>query len=334
MQENAVDSPTLPADLESWCSARLQALGDKFVRAEPLRVEASHRLFYRIFTDGHPQILMASPPQLENNTRFVHLDEVFLRHNVPVPLIRAQNPAQGWFLLEDLGDTHLEDVYDSPLEATALKAAVELLAVIGEVQDPAIELYDAQRLHQELQIFHEWFARQWLQLTPTADDMTTIDQQLVAAMEAQPKSCVHRDYHCRNLLYHNSRLGVVDFQDALHGPMLYDIASLLGDCYYRFSTDTVDFWLNHFIRNNPRLADLPAETVRRWFDWTTIQRQLKAVGIFARLSLRDGRATHLRYILPVLQQVLATTIKYPELAMLYDHVAEAIERVPARLAAG
>ena len=300
----------------NWVTRQLQANGSHLDRIDALRVEASNRCFYRINTDTAKLVLMTSPPALERNEQFVALAELFAAHALPVPKVVASNFEEGWFLMSDLGRVHLEEAYATGAREPSIKAAIDTLAILGEVRDPRIEPYDADRLNMELAIFTEWFVGNLLQQNALVGTTERPFAALVEAAEAQPRSCVHRDYHCRNLLYNDGALGIVDFQDALHGPVLYDLASLLRDCYYTFDENEIDQWLNYFVALTPSLSGQRPATIKRWFDFTAIQRQLKAIGIFARLHLRDAKSSHLTHIRPVLAGLIQLTGNYPELQPL------------------
>lgn len=294
----------------------MHASGSRLTRIDALRVEASNRCFYRIHSDGANLVLMTSPPELERNEQFVALAQLFAARAIPVPKVAASNFEQGWFLMSDLGTVHLEEAYATGEREPAIKAAIDTLVVLGDIRDPRIEPYDADRLNMELAIFTEWFVGNLLQQDARADATEAPFALLVEAAEAQPRSCVHRDYHCRNLLYNDGTLGIVDFQDALHGPVLYDLASLLRDCYYSFDESEIDRWLNYFAALTPSLRAQEQPTIKRWFDFIAVQRQLKAIGIFARLYLRDGKSSHLPHIMPVLARLIQLTGIYPELQQL------------------
>lgn len=315
----------VPRNTILWCEAALSASDETIVDVEPLRVEASHRCFYRIRTATRTVVLMDSPPALERNHQFARLGAVFHEHGVPVAGILAADQSQGLFLLEDLGDVHFEDIYGSDLEAGALRAAIALLPRLGAIENPAIEPYSVERLYMELDIFSEWFMGKLLGLEIYTGVFQGISEDLVNTINAQPKCCVHRDYHCRNLLYNQGQLGVVDFQDALHGPILYDVASLLRDCYHTFPEPTVTYWLDYFVSLSPQLEGISREQITTWFDCTAIQRQLKAVGIFARMNLRDGKSTHLQYIMPVLERIQTCARHYPQLRPLVEQLDDCIK---------
>jgi aminoglycoside/choline kinase family phosphotransferase len=311
----------------AWCNAEFkQRFFEGGWRLSPLQVEASHRHFYRVapkVSSGPSLVLMASPPDLERNEQFVALQSVFSTHHVPVPEIRAQNDELGLYLLTDLGQTDLEACYSTELQDAAIQTAIKMLHLIAPIRDSALEDYDEARLRMELSLFEEWFLAGLLE-HPEFQLPADAIEQLVAAVQMQPKSCVHRDYHCRNLLYHDGQLGIVDFQDALIGAAFYDLASLLHDCYHAFNTDDIDKWLAYFLSGSARFDHLEHRVARRMLDFTAIQRQLKAIGIFARLQLRDQKSSHLTYISPLLRRMVKLLAGYPELAPLQMQLSSCI----------
>ena len=305
-----------------------------------LRVEASHRIFYRTVGDTPTTwVAMSSPPELENNDQFLALAQLFHAHGLGVPQILHKDLALGYFLMQDLGDTHLEDLYPPPQTATDLransathpsaekgiKAALDTLHRLQPTSSALIPSYDQARMEMEFDLFSEWFVQKLLGAEISAAQqylLTKAKQVLVRAMLEQPQACVHRDYHCRNLLYQDDnsgqlpKVGIVDFQDALIGPALYDPASLLRDCYYTFSEQNIDTLLGHYIDASPLFAQYNFDAtsdhakIKNWFDFTAMQRQIKAVGIFARLHLRDGKSSHLEHIPTVMKRLVAVASDY------------------------
>ena len=264
----------------------------------PLPVEASHRVFYRVDTDTGRFVVMSSPPELENNTRFVEFARRLLDLGIPVPQILAFSPAHGYVLMTDLGDSDLRTVYETPDRDAALNAALDVLITLQQAPIDGFKPYSLDRLHDELAIFSTFLAAPAVHRAPDSRDaLADAFARLAERVYAQPRCLIHRDFHCRNLLFNNDRLGVVDFQDALIGPASYDIASLLHDCYYEFSDTEREHWLATFQAASPHWTDL--DTLRHAVEVTALQRQLKALGIFARLHQRDGKSSHLVYIQPV-----------------------------------
>ena len=185
---------------------------------------------------------------------------------------------------------------------------------IQSVASDVVPPYEVSRFRDELGIFTEWLVQRFLRLeTPALMDDAW--ETLIEATQAQPTVTVHRDYHSRNLLLcDDGNLGIVDFQDALVGPVTYDLVSLLRDCYHLFPEATVAEWLTRYLQRAN--CGMTARDFRRAFDLTGVQRHLKAAGIFARLKLRDGRDSHLHDIAPTLRRVADVTAGYPELVDL------------------
>lgn len=326
-------------ELNAWCQAQLQSQQNTGtpptaqqrpnISLQALRVEASHRHFYRVRDDSLEQswVAMWSPPELENNPQFVALASVFA--GLGTPQVLAQDHDRGFFLMEDLGEIHLIDAYQQDAKnqlhlAQCVNLALDALIPFQTVQDPAIPTYDEDRLVMEFDLCAQWLVEGLMNksLEPeTTDVLASSRQLLIDAMLEQPRVCVHRDYHCRNLLVtgsdSNAKLGIVDFQDALIGPALYDPASLLRDCYYIHEESLIISSLERFAEHNHKLRGVSLNTLTWWLDACAIQRQLKAIGIFARLHLRDNKSSHLGYILPTLRRLTVLTEIYPDLEQLH-----------------
>ncbi len=280
--------------LLSWLSARF---GRPPESIETLRPEASFRSFYRIDTPTGPAVVMDAPPAKEDAARFVRLARLMSSHGIPVPIIYQADVSQGFVLMEDLGSTHLIDCYRQNQAADVLHLAVDILQVLQCLPSAELPPYTEDRLNDELTIFSEWFVDKALQ-TAMPDFWQEFSVELAKTVADQPVVAVHRDYHCKNLLVRDGRLGIVDFQDALAGPALYDLASLLRDCYWVFDESTVQSMLARYLSATTLHFENPLDLL----NCTALQRQLKAIGIFARLCLRDGKPSHLDYIDGVLGQ--------------------------------
>ncbi len=305
---------------QAFLWAKAQLTGFESATLSSLRAEASFRAFYRLQSADDSVVLMISPPDKEQNRQFERLAAVFSSAGIPVPEILAAEQASGWYLLTDLGSAELADAYGTAAEGAGIEAALTTLIELQAVEDPAIPPYTPIRFREELDIFADWFANGLLG-TRLPKDVDPVFRLLVDRMPTQMQCCVHRDYHCRNLLFDpdSGRLGVVDFQDALTGPVSYDLASLLHDCYHSFSDQDVVRWRNWYLAHTP--LPLNPETFAEDLTLTAIQRQLKAVGIFARLKLRDGKITHLHHILPVLESTTRLAKPLPALSPLADWLA-------------
>ena len=303
---------------KKWCANILADLGHSFKRYELLLAEASHRIFYRLYTETNSLVFMISPPSLENNSQFLKLSKLFVRFDLPVPEILHFEAEQGYFLMHDLGTTHFKDIYDTNTEELAIKSAISALYEFQKISDPIIPNYSAQRLEDELSIFDNWIIDEVLDGRFPKVIETRASKKLIAQAMEQPQVCIHRDYHCRNLLFENGRLGIVDFQDALIGPGFYDLASLLCDCYHNFSIAKVDKYLTFYLEGSDLYREIPFDTAKGWLMMTASQRQIKAIGIFVRLWLRDNKPSHLRYIPHVMNALIQQTEGYPDLESLHQ----------------
>ena len=247
-----------------------------------------------------------SPPATENNEQFVALAQVFRDHHVPVPHIHGFDATAGFFVVDDLGSVEFLDVYQDEVQrVVVIRLALEALVQIQQVRSAQVPPYLQQRLLDELHIFAEWCCEKTLETN--ADPMERIADELTAEIDRQPKVTIHRDFHSRNLLLDDDRLGIVDFQDALVGSSVYDLASLLYDCYFEHKQAHIDHWIDHF-RTLALLADLPMLEHRSAFvralEIVALQRMLKAVGIFCRLWLSQHKRSHLPYVVPVITRVI------------------------------
>ena len=303
---------------KSWCSEILSQLGHSLQGQELLKAEASHRTFYRLYTNTSTFVFMISPPSLENNAQFVNLSQVFTQHHIPVPKVLEHTPEMGHILMTDVGNKHFEDIYDTETEPLAINNAIDTLTDIQNITHDGIPDYTVQRLEEEMTIFDEWIIKEMLNSTYIAASETKSSRILVDQTQEQDQVCVHRDYHCRNLLFSNNSLGIVDFQDALIGPAFYDLASLLYDCYHEFQEDHLYQYLTYYLATSTRHKDLTVSAAERWLKLTAIQRQIKAVGIFVRLFLRDNKKTHLKYVPSVMKMLIQLMSKQPEMKSLEE----------------
>ena len=312
------------AELEAWCAGQL----GETAAFEALPAEASQRRFYRVRCASGSRIVMDAPPETENNQQFRVLSRVFRSRGVLVPEVLAYDQ-RGFFIVTDFGNTLLEAAYAQGRTDAALAAALATLVRMQRIRDDAIPRYEAQRFRDELAIFSEWLVARFLGLDLPRFAAPAMEA-LIDATQTQPQATLHRDYHCRNLLLQDDgSLGVVDFQDALVGPVTYDLVSLLRDCYAFFSEAAVAQWRRRYLAMTDWGMD--EADFRRAFDFTGMQRHLKAAGIFARLHLRDGRASHLKDIAPTLRRVVAVGRGWPSLRQLADWVQA--QALPATLRA-
>lgn len=322
----------------AWIDEQLARRQQRRTAITALPSAASFRRFTRVFIADASFIGMYAPPDRENNPQFVRLSSHLRGHGIPVPEVIAADLERGFLLVTDYGDCHFQQIYGTAQETAALAAAIEALIRIQRIPpSQLIPTYTEARMHDEFELFPTWLVQGLLELEPTKAERSLLDatqQRLVSIMTTQPTCCVHRDYHCQNLLWHEQGgVGIVDFQDALWGPIAYDLASLLRDCYHRFEEGDVARWRSHYLlaRRDAGLPRVDADSFAVNMDWTALQRQIKAVGIFSRLALRDGRDRHLRDIAPVLERIIEVAQRYDPLRPFADFIAERVR--PAAVAA-
>jgi aminoglycoside/choline kinase family phosphotransferase len=290
--------------LSRWVT---QDLGLGAVRIEVASADASFRRYFRAFLpDGSSRVVMDAPPAQEDIGPYLKVASLLHGAGVHVPAIHAVDRERGFVLLEDLGSTpFLPELRKRGRASVLYSAALDTLARIQiDALDAARELapYDAAALRRELELMPEWFCSRHLQIFLGPAERELIERTFLWLIDqalAQPVVFVHRDYHSRNLMVlPNDETGVIDFQDALVGPVGYDIVSLLKDCYISWSRAEVERWVLSYrqrllTRGASSLAGSSDREFLRRFDLIGVQRHIKVLGIFARLWWRDGKAGYL-----------------------------------------
>lgn len=298
-----------------------RALGGRSARVEPASEDASFRRYFRVHLDGTTRILMDAPPPQEDCRPFVQVTRLLADAGVNVPEIHVADLDHGFVLLSDLGSClYLDALGESSADGLYGDALDTLVRFQARGDASSLPPYDATRLRDEMRLFPDWFLARHLGLTvdrAAAQVLTDGFEFLLRQCLAQPQVLVHRDYHSRNLMRVAERNpGVLDYQDAVRGPIAYDLVSLLRDVYVCWPEHRVADWVTGW---QARAADagllegVDADTVRRWFDLTGIQRHLKVAGIFARLWYRDAKHRYLADIPLTLDYLLAVAARHPEL---------------------
>lgn len=316
--------------LSGW-AARL--LGDRYDTIEPASADASFRRYFRVrLTTGETYIAMDAPPDKEDSRPYINIARRLRALGLNVPEILAQDLDQGFLLITDLGNqSYLQALSADTVErlyGDALGALVVLQA--GIYTDSAfLPPYDANLLRREAELFREWYLGRHLGVALSVTQHETLDRSfeaLVQAAVAQPQVWVHRDYHSRNLMVtypHNP--GILDFQDAVRGPVTYDLVSLLRDCYIAWPRSRVEEWAKGYYalagKSGLPVGEDDGEFLR-WFDWMGVQRHLKAIGIFARLCHRDDKPGYLKDIPRTLGYVIDVCGRHPPLASLHELLGE------------
>ena len=308
--------------IQDWLTSALRL---KVRAVEPASSDASFRRYFRAFAEDATYIVMDAPADKEDVRPYLKVSSLLEPLGVHVPHVHAQDIERGLLLLEDLGTTPYlarltagED--PEPLYADALAALVKI-QVGGARASAALAPYAREELEREMALMPEWFLARHLALTLTAEEVRLLHSTfefLTREALSQPAVFVHRDYHARNLMcVAHANPGVIDFQDALRGPVGYDLASLLKDCYIAWPRERVVGWV-HAYRSRLGAAGGPvgadAQQFLRWFDLIGVQRHVKVLGIFCRLWYRDGKSGYLPDLPRTLAYVRECCALYPQLA--------------------
>lgn len=297
--------------------------------------DASFRRYFRVHQHDHSRIVMDAPPEHEDIDSFVRIAEFLSSTGTHVPRIFAKNLEQGFLLLSDLGNTSYLSALNEQSADALYRAAIDEIIKMQLAPTADIELasYDDEKLLAELRLFPDWFIQKHLSLTPPPE-LNAVFELLIANASEQPQYFVHRDYHSRNLMLGaDNEVGVIDFQDAVIGPVTYDVVSLLRDCYIEWPQTRLDNWLDYYleqaVENQLLTGDDRSEFIR-WFDLMGLQRHLKVLGIFCRLNYRDGKAGYMNDLPLTLKYVLRVTARYPELAPLHQYLTQSPEVMAIR----
>jgi len=316
--------------LAQWAADQIEQLYQHIIPAQMVTVsgDASFRRYFRINyqKNGIQQswIAVDAPPEHENSRQFVDIAKLWSSAGVKVPTVLAFDEPQGFMLLEDFGDVLLHPELTAEAADALYKSSIDSLIELQQLpKADNIPHYDRPLLDREMALFPDWLCEKHLGLMLSIDDkamLTEVFDTLAKTALAQTQVVVHRDYHSRNLmvckanapLHDEDFIGIIDFQDAVYGALTYDLVSLLKDCYIQWPRDQVLIWLNYFKAHSPQSAGLSQEQLVRDFDFMGMQRHLKAAGIFARLSIRDGKHDYLNDVPRTCDYILQTARLYPE----------------------
>lgn len=325
--------------LQHWVAAELQADDPAGLPLVMVSGDASFRRCFRAVQNQKTFIAVDAPPEHEDSAAFVKVCGMFRDAGVHAPEVYAVDCEQGFMLLEDLGDAMVlpemlacQASQDINKPDRIYRIAIDTLVRIQLCgNQDLLGAYSRTELRREMDLFTEWFLLAFLELDLSAAEKDLIDQTMTVledAALAQPTVLVHRDYHSRNLMLLEQtptaegdnadvfELGVIDFQDAVHGPYSYDLVSLLRDCYIRWQPEQVASWGRYYLtaaQSQGLLSGLAEAAFFRDFDLMGLQRHLKVMGIFCRLYLRDNKSQYLADIPLVSKYFLEVSSRYPEL---------------------
>jgi aminoglycoside/choline kinase family phosphotransferase len=297
----------------------------------PASSDASFRRYFRLdvlpaLRDklGATLVAMDAPPERENVPAFIHVDGLLMDAGVTVPAIVARDVERGFLLLSDLGTTTYMQRLDADNAAFMYSDAVDTLLKFQLASQPGVlPAFDRAFALREMNLFPEWYVAKHLGITMTDQQKAQLDQvfdAICANVLAQQQVYMHRDFHSRNLMFlEQGNPGVLDFQDAVYGPVTYDLASLLRDAYIQWDEELVLDWVVRYWQSAKRLG-LPVnpdiDAFYRDFEFMGMQRHLKILGIFCRLNYRDGKSIYMGDLPTVMDYVRKTANRYKELKPL------------------
>lgn len=316
--------------MTDWLRNDLQL---KVARIVPASADASFRRYFRILVDGAPFIVMDAPPDKEDCAPFIRIAQALHEMGLNVPRIEHANLEAGFLLLSDLGEDSYLSVLNGDTVDQLYRDAIDALLQMqqqGRTSSFVLPVYDRPMFIAEMELFCHWLLGQHLELSINGSDQLMLTQTfdlLVDNAVSQPRVWVHRDYHSRNLMARENNPGILDFQDAVFGPMSYDLVSLLRDCYIEWPVARQQQWCDYYCDGAEARGLLKADErhqFKRWFDLMGVQRHLKAAGIFARLYHRDGKDGYLADIPRTLTYVCWLAADYPELRGLVGLIEQRV----------
>jgi aminoglycoside/choline kinase family phosphotransferase len=307
-------------------------LGENGVDITVASADASFRSYWRASTQDKTWIVMDAPPDLEDVRPWVDIDARLRAAGLHAPEVLAVDIENGFVLMEDLGaHTYLPELNDATVDRLYGDALDALLRMQERIPAADLPVFDATRTIPEMELLGDWFLLRHLGFEPSCDEWDVIENALrhiANAADEQPRRFMHRDYHSRNLLMATQdNPAIIDFQGAMLGPITYDLASLLRDCYIAWPTERVDAWVEAYRGKLAAagIVDVGGARFRRWFDLIGLQRHIKVLGLFCRLNYRDGKASYLNDLPLVVKYVLDVASVYPELVDFSTLLKRAID---------
>jgi aminoglycoside/choline kinase family phosphotransferase len=310
--------------LTNWVTAVLQVSHQQLT---PLANDASFRRYFRVQAGDVRYVVMDAPPDKESCKPYAAIAKSFYQLGLNVPMIHAEDFDQGFLLLTDFGDHLYLHKLNSQTAPQLYQAALQELLLMQScqrIENYVLPKFDAALYRREMTLFRDWYLEKYLKVTLSSPELDVLEktyQLLIADALSQPQVCTHRDYHSRNLMVvaGKQQPGMLDFQDAVWGPITYDLLSLLRDCYIDWPPAQVEAWALQFqqqaLKAGLMTEDDPQQFLR-WFDWIGLQRHLKCIGIFSRLSQRDQKPGYLQYIPRIIRYAQRVCDRYPEFAEL------------------
>jgi aminoglycoside/choline kinase family phosphotransferase len=320
-------------EAKKWLESSSILKDSKSYEITPISSDASFRRYFRITSSklDHTLILMDSPPEKEPLQKFLSRAEIFDELKIKIPTIYSRNSLMGFLIIEDFGDTTLlKKISENKDPATLLILAIDILLKIEteykkkrNAFNRRVQVFSKKIILEEIDLFRNWYVGTHLDQKYKCfplHNFQTFTELLISSMLREPQTLIHRDFHSKNLMYlsKSKKIGVIDFQDALIGPLTYDLVSLLKDAYTDYNEDVENTCLKYFFEKikERQLVKGSFESFKTSYDYTAIQRNLKIIGIFCRLKYRDNKDSYMRYLNKLNQRTLAISENYSELRFI------------------
>ena len=317
--------------LKRWA---IETLDSSQIEINPINSDASFRNYYRVSDhSGNTYVIMDSPPDKENNEQFIFISELLTKMEIPSTVVYAKDLSMGFFILSDLGPaTLLDRNMDTRIKTKREKLYTEAINILLLIQKNGnnfvdqLPVYDLELLETEMNLFLDWYCIKELGISAAQLNEFNLGKCFKYLSESALKQVqvfAHRDYHSRNIMISKrGELGIIDFQDAVLGPITYDLVSLLRDCYIELSENEIRHWLEVVYQRliNDNLIHISYEKFEVEFDLMGCQRHLKAIGIFSRLKHRDGKPNYMKDVPRTLGYLKKISKKYDVLEPLNNFV--------------
>lgn len=320
--------------LNKWLKLQLDSTS---FTLSPLAGDASFRRYFRLYHSNKTQIVMDAPPEQETLQPFIVISALLREVGVHAPRVHAQDSTQGFAILDDFGDILLLNRLSVHTAEKLYETAIATLISMQNCHNStlsALPRFDYSFIMTELTVFREWFLDHYLKLQLSVEEKNILDETfdwLAKEIIQQPQVFIHRDYHSRNIMLlddelgravpkdqDNIQLGIIDFQDAMQGPLTYDLVSLLKDCYIQWSQDQVIQWASRFYEKTSAIYQWSFSEFICAFNLCGLQRHLKVLGVFSRLHIRDKKSNYLQDLPLTLHYAMQCLESYKELESFYQ----------------
>ena len=311
MEQNKLD------DLTKWVK---QYYSSDF-SIEKASSDASFRSYYRVISQDDTKIIMDAPPKHEPLTSFLDITKRLSTAGLNVPVIHEVDDSKGYILMSDLGKKIYLDALNKETVYCLYTDAIDALCHIqNRVSSDDLKKFDMKEQLIEMQLFSDWFINKHLKIELSHEQEDTLEQcytEIAKTLLDIPQTFIHRDFHSRNLMITNkNNPGILDYQDALIGPLTYDLVSLLKDCYIDWDDEITYKMMGSYLQRLNKDVVMDHSQFEYWFDITGVQRHLKAIGIFSRLNYRDKKSIYLNDIPRTYKYIETIATKYPEMSKL------------------